>query len=81
MLEGLAALIAIIIAAFGLGGGDSNNQNKSSVTNQQTGKATPVLVSKASPEAIPTPALLPGLIGLGLGALRKRKSEEVETEA
>ncbi|WP_421659398.1 PTPA-CTERM sorting domain-containing protein [Leptothermofonsia sp. ETS-13] len=28
--------------------------------------------------AIPTPALLPGLIGLGLGVLRKRKSEGAE---
>ncbi|HIK17255.1 MAG TPA: PTPA-CTERM sorting domain-containing protein [Leptolyngbyaceae cyanobacterium M33_DOE_097] len=29
-----------------------------------------------SPEAIPTPALLPGLIGLGLGVVRKRKSQK-----
>jgi hypothetical protein len=26
-------------------------------------------------KAIPTPALLPGLVGLGLGLLRKRKSD------
>jgi len=25
--------------------------------------------------AVPTPALLPGLIGLGIGALRKRKAD------
>ncbi|WP_421659590.1 PTPA-CTERM sorting domain-containing protein [Leptothermofonsia sp. ETS-13] len=25
---------------------------------------------------MPTPALLPGLIGLGLGALRKRRQQE-----
>lgn len=31
--------------------------------------------SFASPVAIPTPALLPGLIGLGMGVLRKRKAE------
>ena len=29
-------------------------------------------------QAIPTPALLPGLIGLGVAALRKRKAEAVE---
>lgn len=34
----------------------------------------------ASTAAIPTPALLPGLLGLGLGALRqKRKSTEAKT--
>ena len=31
--------------------------------------------------AIPTPALIPGLLGLGVAALRKRKSEESEVEA
>jgi len=30
---------------------------------------------------VPTPALLPGLFGLGVAALRKRKSEESEVEA
>jgi hypothetical protein len=30
---------------------------------------------------IPTPALLPGLIGMGLAAWRKRKSEQAESEA
>lgn len=30
--------------------------------------------------AIPTPALLPGLIGLGAAALRKRKPEQVDAE-
>ncbi|WP_121970864.1 PTPA-CTERM sorting domain-containing protein [Leptolyngbya sp. BC1307] len=29
-------------------------------------------------DAIPTPALLPGLVGMGLGLLRKRKSEVAE---
>ena len=31
--------------------------------------------------AVPTPALIPGLLGLGVAALRKRKSEESEVEA
>ena len=30
---------------------------------------------------VPTPALLPGLLGLGVSALRKRKSEESDVEA
>ncbi len=30
------------------------------------------------PTAVPTPALLPGLIGLGMGVLRKRKAEAAE---
>lgn len=34
-----------------------------------------------SSTAIPTPALIPGLLGLGVAALRKRKSEESEVEA
>lgn len=33
----------------------------------------------ANPTPIPTPALLPGLIGLGVAALRKRKAEAVES--
>lgn len=33
----------------------------------------------ARPEAVPTPALLPGLVGMGVAALRKRKSEVEET--
>jgi len=32
-------------------------------------------------QAIPTPALLPGLIGMGVAAFRKRKSEEAGVEA
>lgn len=37
------------------------------------------LLSGVSVAEIPTPALLPGLIGLGLSAWRKRKSESAET--
>lgn len=33
------------------------------------------------PEAIPTPALLPGLVGLGLSVWRKRKGESVDASA
>ncbi|MGV0024925.1 PTPA-CTERM sorting domain-containing protein [Phormidesmis priestleyi] len=35
----------------------------------------------ADVQAIPTPALLPGLIGLGMGVLRKRKKEMAEATA
>jgi hypothetical protein len=30
--------------------------------------------------AVPTPALLPGLVGMGLAALRRRKAEEAAEE-
>ena len=39
----------------------------------------PNLISIAA-TPVPTPALLPGLVGLGIAALRKRKSEEIEVE-
>jgi hypothetical protein len=35
---------------------------------------------KGSVAAVPTPALLPGLVGLGVAALRKRKGEAAEKE-
>ncbi len=34
-----------------------------------------------NPDSIPTPALLPGLVGMGAMALRKRKAEAVEQES
>ncbi|PSN15352.1 PEP-CTERM sorting domain-containing protein [filamentous cyanobacterium CCT1] len=48
------------------------------------GSATATISNFSAPEPIPTPALLPGLIGLGVAALRKRKGEalaEVSEEA
>lgn len=38
-------------------------------------------VTQGPVAAIPTPALLPGLIGMGIAALRKRKGEAAETSA
>ncbi|XGB42998.1 MAG: PTPA-CTERM sorting domain-containing protein [Nodosilinea sp. LVE1205-7] len=32
----------------------------------------------SNPEAVPTPALLPGLIGMGIAALRQRQEKERE---
>ena len=76
----MAEILAAILAAFAFFSGISGNRGRD-VKKTQTNNTPPVLVANGSPTAIPTPALLPGLIGLGLGALRKRKSEEVETEA
>jgi hypothetical protein len=39
------------------------------------GGATATISNFNAPEPIPTPALLPGLVGLGVAALRKRKGE------
>ncbi len=39
------------------------------------------LLSDVSVKEIPTPALIPGVIGLGLTALRKRKKQSVESSA
>ncbi|MFM7472231.1 MAG: PTPA-CTERM sorting domain-containing protein [Nodosilinea sp.] len=35
----------------------------------------------SNPEAVPTPALLPGLIGMGVAALRKKRQENQEISA
>jgi len=45
-----------------------NAQTKSSIALKQG-------VTGGNPTAVPTPALLPGLIGFGLGILRKRRAE------
>lgn len=53
-------------------------------TDNIAGRATATISNFSAPEPIPTPALLPGLIGLGAAALRKRKGEalaEVSEEA
>lgn len=39
------------------------------------------LTFNAEAEAIPTPALIPGLLGMGFAALRKRRGEAAETDA
>lgn len=41
--------------------------------------ATPahaVTIGVSSPAVVPTPALLPGLIGMGIAALRQRQAEQ-----
>ncbi len=39
-----------------------------------------VCVTTGNTTGVPTPALLPGLIGLGVGLLRKRKAKEAEVD-
>lgn len=41
--------------------------------------STGMRVVPTPPTPVPTPALLPGLVGMGIAALRKRKSAELET--
>jgi len=54
-----------------------SNTSGSIVVSPNTGLSfTPV----TPPTAVPTPALLPGLLGLGAAALRKRKAEQVKAE-
>ena len=52
---------------FGVFNSGDNGFNSTLLIDNVTGNV--------SPTAVPTPALLPGLIGLGVAALRKRKTE------
>lgn len=47
-------------------------------TDNAFGTASATISSFNAPVAVPSPALLPGLVGLGLGVLRKRKAEAAE---
>jgi hypothetical protein len=62
---------------------NAGNQRSStplaSANNPPAPTPTPGSLTKpVSPTAIPTPALLPGLVGLGLGLIRKQKLEQTE---
>lgn len=46
--------------------------------NDSFGLVTEFTSTDVPPTAVPTPALLPGLIGIGVAALRKRKNERLE---
>jgi hypothetical protein len=52
---------------------------KGSVSSVQTGNSSDFSLS-LNATAVPTPALLPGLVGMGVAALRKRKGEGAEQE-
>lgn len=62
--------------SFNVALGDSFGFEVRTVDNR-FGRAS-ATISNFNVQAIPTPALLPGLIGLGLGALRKRKGQATE---
>jgi hypothetical protein len=50
-----------------------------SLSGSQTSRSSDFSLS-LNATAVPTPALLPGLVGLGVAALRKRKGEGAEKE-
>lgn len=68
------ALSAAAAVAAATGGG-SSDANQTQIIPEQG------LPQPPSPESIPTPALLPGLVGLGWGVLRKTKPEEASSTA
>lgn len=56
-----------------------NNDGSFSFSESGTASTKPILQFIGEPAtAVPTPALLPGLIGLGVGVWRKRKTEQAE---
>lgn len=85
-MTGILALLTLLIVLFGGGGGGQNARHKPPPQTQpQSPQKTLANVPPASPSkpnavSVPTPALLPGLIGLGAAALRKRKSAIVTPE-
>lgn len=86
---GLLALFAMLFG--GSSGGQNHHQNQPSqkTQTQSSQKASVANVtldnSSATPSgqkitSVPTPALLPGLVGLGAAALRKRKTALLKPE-
>ena len=69
--------------AFLNGGSNSliANSLNSSVAGRYVFSARSGVVDPGDPEPIPTPALLPGLIGMGVAALRKRGQDDESAEA
>jgi hypothetical protein len=61
-------------ASFNVALGDTFGFEVQTIDNV-VGSATATISNFSAPEPIPTPALLPGLIGMGVAALRKRKGE------
>ncbi len=57
--------------------GEQVNQNVSPSNNQLLAQKNEKQ-GKDRDKKVPTPALLPGLVALGVGVLRKRKADEVE---
>lgn len=59
---------------------DKNSGFNTFKFDSQVDAFTNVTSIKLATTPIPTPALLPGLIGMGIAAIRKRKSEEIDVE-
>ncbi len=86
-MDGIVAVVVAVIIwlSGGGGGGKDTTQNQPPKTQPQSEQKDSVkhLDKSGGPKnatSIPTPALLPGLIGLGAAALHKRKSALVKTE-
>jgi len=89
-MEFLIAIMMALAFLFGTGngGGQQNNQRHNQTNKPPSGKPSPALVVNAPhseksvtpPTPVPTPALLPGLIGLGVAAFRNRKSKKDEAQ-
>lgn len=71
-IKAVCISIALTTAMFS---GLTLGYQESAIVQAQTQKPKP----KPKPKAkVPTPALLPGLIALGVGVIRKRKAEEAK---
>lgn len=69
----MAEIIALILALLGsLGFGPNGGGRRAAAPPR------PAPAAQEVPAQIPTPALIPGLLGLGAAALRKKKQEEGE---
>ncbi|MCY7273403.1 MAG: PTPA-CTERM sorting domain-containing protein [Phormidesmis sp. CAN_BIN44] len=87
MTGGIIVWILVLLSVFfgGGGGGQNTTQNQPPKKQPQSEQKDSVKHPDKSGEpknatSIPTPALLPGLIGLGAAALHKRKSALVKPE-
>ncbi|HEY9879040.1 MAG TPA: PTPA-CTERM sorting domain-containing protein [Leptolyngbyaceae cyanobacterium] len=79
-VAGATALVAAggIAADAIMSQGDQQQVNQHQPPSEEN-QPPPSEGNQPPPQAVPTPALLPGLIGLSVGALRKRKLDEKKT--
>ncbi len=70
----MALLLVFLLAFFGAFLGDSDSDG--SQRRDRRNRENPPGVVNPPPTAIPTPALLPGLVGFGLSVLRQRKRQD-----
>ncbi|GEM_PF-2782496 len=85
MSKTLICLVAI--TSLGLAGCPSRSDEVQQIPDNQQSqgetqdslKNVGMLENDSDPRAIPTPALLPGLIGMGVAAWRKRSHGQAET--